>query len=295
MKKIFLLSIICIGFFVAWHAFAAEIFFGVKSNQFGLGSKFELGVFVNAQGQPINAVGGHVIFPADAFDFQGFYTGNSALAFWVTQPALISPGVVSFSGIVPGGFTGDKEYLFSLILKPKQKGAFTITTSDEKILLNDGSGSEAQIAQAPLSLKVVQTTSQSFEPPADTTAPELFVPSIGQDPNTFNGKYFLAFAAQDKSSGIDHYEVMESPQLGSFKSVLGKSSWVAAASPYLLQDQSLQSDIYVKAVDKAGNAVTVKVHAKHFTAWYENYFVWGIILLIGIIFIGYYAWKKRRF
>ena len=30
-----------------------------------------------------------------------------------------------------------------------------------------------------------------------------------KDPNVFDGKWFLVFAALDKGSGIDHYEVME--------------------------------------------------------------------------------------
>ena len=34
---------------------------------------------------------------------------------------------------------------------------------------------------------------------------------VGHDPKIFSGQYFVAFAASDAQSGIDHYEVLEVP------------------------------------------------------------------------------------
>ncbi len=75
---------------------AAELFFGTHSKDISLGSKFEVGVFINTQNELINAIEGQIIFPPDSLEFQGFYTGNSLLTFWIQQPVLTSKGVVSF-------------------------------------------------------------------------------------------------------------------------------------------------------------------------------------------------------
>ena len=86
----------------------------------------------------------------------------------------------------------------------------------------------------------------TFRAMIDSTPPEQFKPEIGKDPAIFEGKYFLSFATIDKTSGIDHYEVFE-------KTGKNKEWFEKAESPYLLKDQSLKSQILIKAVDKAGN------------------------------------------
>ncbi len=295
MKKFLLLLFITVGLFVASDSLAAEIFFGMHSKDVGVNTKFETGVFLNTQKESVNAVEGQIIFPSDSLEFEGFYNGNSLITFWIQKPALISQGIVSFSGITPGGFIGEKGYLFSLILKAKQKGDVAISTANEKVLLNDGNGSEAKITEAPLSVSIVEKdSSQTFTPPDDVTPPEYFELQISKDPNIFSGKYFLVFATQDKGLGIDHYEVMESGQFGSFASLFSKNKWIIAESPYLLQDQSLESIVYVRAVDRAGSERIAKVGASHFIPWYKNYFIWSIIAIIGIIFTGYRLWKKKK-
>ncbi len=90
------------------------------------------------------------------------------------------------------------------------------------------------------------------------------------DQRVFDGQYFIIFDAQDKQTGIDHYEVLESEPGAESAGESGRSDlirrfikgktpqWKVAQSPYLLEDQKLQSEVHVKAVDKAGNERTVK-------------------------------------
>ena len=109
----------------------------------------------------------------------------------------------------------------------------------------------------------------------DKDQPEEFKPEIAQSPEMFEGKYFLVFATQDKGSGIDHYEVCEG----------SKKKCVIAESPYLLQNQELNQEIFVKAVDKSGNERVVTIPAQKPLPWYKNYFVIAI-LIIGLIIAG---------
>jgi hypothetical protein len=302
MKKLqkinfFILFSLFLFLFFVTPVFAAEIFFGANNKEVNLDSKFEIGIFLDTQGDNINAMEGTIMFPSNALEFQGVYNGNSNITFWVQQPTLIAKDSVSFSGIIPGGFTGNKGYLFSLIFKATKKGKITINSNNEKIYLNDGQGSFVDIKRAPLALDIVEKGSApNFIPLYDPNPPEPFEPQVSRDKNIFEGKWFLAFATQDKGLGIDHYEIMEGGQFGSFASLFPKKQWVIAQSPYLLPDQTLKSIIYVKAIDKAGNERIEKVKAQNSLLWYENYFIWGIIVIICIIiFIWYKLWKKLRF
>ena len=103
---------------------------------------------------------------------------------------------------------------------------------------------------------------------------------IVSDPTIFGGKHFLVFATQDKGSGIDHYEVRE-VWWGWFR---------IAESPYLLQNQRLDTKITLKAIDKNGNERTSTVKAVYSMKWYEHYSLWGIIVaLVGMtaVFVGH--------
>jgi hypothetical protein len=283
------------GLLFANRVLAAEIFFGAKSKDVGVNSKFEVGVYVNTENETVNAVEGDINFPADAFDLDGFYTGGSVLTLWITPPAGSARGTVSFAGIVPGGFNNPKGYLFSLILTAKQKGGATISAGNESILLNDGLGTAAKVSKAPLVLNVTDiSNAPAFVPLYDATPPEPFAPQIVKNADVFDGKWFVTFAAEDKGSGIDHYEVNETPPVGSFAGLFSKNQWIKAESPYLLNDQSLRSFVYVKAVDRAGNARFAEVKPANALPWYENYLFWSIIILLAAVLVGYRLLMKKR-
>jgi hypothetical protein len=294
MKKILLLLIL-VFIFSPLNSQAAEIFFGAGNKNININSKFEVGVFVDSQRESINAIEGKIKFPADSFDFQGFYTGGSVLSFWVTQPALTSDGEVSFSGIIPGGINIDKGYLFSLILIAKKNGNATINVAEEKILLNDGQGTSANIMKAPLALNISNSgSSATFVPLYDPNPPESFVPQITRDENIFDNKYFLAFTTQDKGSGIDHYEIVEKGQFEILLSIFYKKQWSVVESPYLLKNQSLEKFVYVKAVDKAGNEKIVRVWPKNYLLVYGKDLILILLVIMGLVFGFKKSWKKKN-
>ena len=173
--------------------------------------------------------------------------------------------------------------MLSVVFKPIKSGGVTVATNQETILLNDGNGTEAKVTKAPLALTVSEKSSVlPFIPPVDNVPPEDFKPEISSDGNLFDGKWFLVFVAQDKGVGIDRYEVRE----GSF------GDFEIAQSPYLLKNQKLNQDIFVKAQDKSGNTRVVMVPAQNPPLWYKNYLVFVILIIIGMI-IGFIVDKKR--
>jgi hypothetical protein len=275
---------------------AAEIYFGVNAKEVAANSAYEVGVYVNTGGEAINAISGDINFPAEQTDLQNIYTGNSALLLWIKDPALTAPGVVSFAGIVPGGLTSGNGYLFTLVLKSKQTGTLTVNANNEQILLNDGNGSSATVTKAPLALSVVtKTDAPAYVPPFDRTPPEPFELKTAQDPTLFNNKWFVTFASQDKGVGVDHYEIREVPPAGSFAGLLGGGRWLSVANgPYELSDQSLESTIEIKAVDRAGNNRIVSLPPANGLSWYKKYFVWLAIIALLACFVGYRKLLLKR-
>jgi len=114
-----------------------------------------------------------------------------------------------------------------------------------------------------------------FRAMIDATPPEEFQPQIVE----IEGKKYLVFVSQDKTSGIDYDEVKE-----------GKGDFKKAISPYLLEDQSLRSKISVRAVDKAGNERIAEILPPFKITWKDVIILFGILIGIGII-----LWVIRRY
>lgn len=99
--------------------------------------------------------------------------------------------------------------------------------------------------------ELVWSPKATFRAMIDTVPPKEFTPEIGQEQTVFEGKYFLSFGSHDGLSGIDHYEVVEI--MDGQGATSDTEGWKVANSPYLLEDQNLNSIIKVKAIDKASN------------------------------------------
>jgi len=120
----------------------------------------------------------------------------------------------------------------------------------------------------------------------DTTPPEHFEALISRDPSLFNNQYFVSFFTTDKGSGVARYEVRE-----------GDRDFLRAQSPHLLLDQSLESVIQIKAVDKAGNEIVIIPTAPPPAIPYEKYLIiWILWTLLGLIlsFVLQRSMKRPR-
>ncbi len=297
-----LLILILIGsIFSFTHVSAAEFYFGSQGTEVPIRQFFEVGVFLDTKNETINAFEGEIIFPTGAVTLGEVRDGNSMVSLWVEKPRLTAEGVVSFSGIIPGGFSGQKGYLFSLILESTDLGTFTIESRNEMVYLNDGQGTMTGVTRSPLTLtaSITSSTEAIFLPVRDTEPPESFSITLVTDQHIFDGKHAIVFATQDKGSGVSEYQVAE--QYHSFWKFLSDSpelSWVSATSPYLLLDQTLRSTVYVKALDYSGNERVITLSPSGI-AWYEKYVIWCIlgllILLVSVIVMRLYGGKKKHY
>ena len=278
--------------FVLFSVFAplargAEIFYDADTRKVKANTEFEVGVFLNAESENINAIEGILRFPADILEFKELNDGNSIVNFWVERPSRRVENEIIFSGITPGGFVGKRGLIFRITFLAKNEGNGKLEMQNIKALLNDGNGTAADISVS--SLKIIVTSQDLSLPPKkeakDQEPPESFKPEIARDPVIFDGKWFLVFATQDKGLGIGRYEIKET-RSRIFESF---SRWISSESPYWLRDQKLRSYIFVKAVDKVGNTRVEQISPRNPLRWYENYENW-LIIILG--FVMAYAIKK---
>jgi hypothetical protein len=175
------------------------------------------------------------------------------------------------------------------------------------VLLNDGLGTDAVTRLGEASFTLSETPGQEQ---ADTWAetvggddipPADFTVALAQVPDAFSGNYFITWSTLDKQTGIDHYELMEEPLEDFYAFTWGRvdAPWIRVESPYVLQDQTLNSTIRVKAIDKAGNeTISVLVPDKALRSLSRDramtFIAVGAIAFLSLILIVYALMERKR-
>jgi len=254
------------------------------------GDTFIVEVRLDSQGEYINAVEVNLGFDKDILEVQDLSQGNSVLTLWIKKPDF-SNGVISFIGGTPGGYQGPEGLLIKIAFLGKVQGdARVVFQNNSKILLNDGKGTPADLITESANFSIsaikpeIPEDEWQKEIEKDENSPQSFEIEISQDPAIFKGKYFITFSTTDKETGIAHYEVKE-----------GKRDWKMGNSPYVLENQKLTDDIWVKAVDKAGNEWIEIVKAPRVSIWkciFDAVLV--LVLLLVIIGLGWWIIKNVK-
>jgi len=300
-----LVIVIVVGFMVSasW-AQAASFYFEPGAQEVGVGQVILVNFFIDTQGEKINALEGIIKLPTDLLEVQRLSDGNTIINFWAEKPIFDEENnQIRFSGIIPGGFSEKSGLIFSATFFAREQGEGKLEVQEAKVLLNDGKGTAVNVLISPLEIIVSnQALPFSIEVKEDLEPPEAFMPEIANDSNMFEGKWFLAFATQDKGSGIADYEIYETTRKKETTRI-DANHWVKARSPYILKDQNLQSYIYVKAVDNDGNERIAIVKPRYPMKWYEIWENWVILIMVVIFLLLFISrlsrirskgeWKKQ--
>lgn len=214
-------------------------------------------VGVNTGVENINALEATLVLP-ESVRIKEIQTGNSAILMWITSPAQ-DGNEIAFAGITPGGLSGVYS-IFTVSGDFNAEDLAEMRFKSVSALKNDGSGASVPVE---LTLTLAETKD-------DKELPEDFMPIISRVSNVFAGKYFLVFGTHDKGTGVNHYEVREG-RWGFFK---------PAESPHLLKSQKLNKDIYVKAIDNAGNERVVMLKSSMPRNWWEELIFFAILVMI---------------
>lgn len=193
----------------------------------------------------INTIGGAIT--VDDFNTPiAIRTGDSLIPIWIQAPEA-NGQTVTFSGVIPGSIRASGT-LFTLVLSTKEGDELTLRPDNIELFLGDGTGTTAPASSTIRHVRVTAPTEDAGSVTDDRTPPLPFTPVVGSDPSLFNEQYFVAFAAQDKESGVAYYEIQER-----LFGAPDPHAWHEAVSPYELTDQYRFHHIFVKAVDHEGN------------------------------------------
>jgi len=302
---IIIFSIVCFSLFKFVHA--AELYLKSSQDSYFPNAIFKVEIHLDVMnGENVTAVEGNIKYNPQDLTAIEFLKGNSILTF-VEEPKINrEEGIVTFSGIIPGGYNGrlpgdpgESNLLGTIVFKAlKTTNAQTLIeiTKNSKILVNAGEELKTNLIFKSLTVainpqKVVFNPLNELEKikEEDKIPPEEFKPEIVK----INGQYFLVFNTQDKQSGIDHYEVttLKENLLGQVKFI---NNFKVGESPYPLKETDLDKVIEVKAIDKAGNERIAILYRQTQIKWYQNYWLWGIILVLIIIFASIIYRKFRH-
>lgn len=275
---------------------AATLYFSPDSGQYQKDDVFVVDLKLDNEEECINTVEVNIGFSNDILEVIDFNESNSLLSIWLKKPEINqSEGTISLAGGIPGGFCGklpgdpgNVDLIGQIIFKVKSQDnqKTSIDFNDSQVLLNDGEGTRADLKTRGASFSIISGVSEKplseweEKKENDFTMPEPFSIEIIQDSSIFDNKYFIVFSTTDKQTGIDYYEVKE-----------GMRFWKEAESPYLLEDQSLNSIIKVKAIDRAGNERVIE-HDPGVSKSPVLFIIF--ILLVIIIWFVYFRFLKRK-
>ncbi len=308
-------------------ALAASLYIDPAKTSLDRGDAITLKVRLDvdeAAGECVNAVDGVVTFTKN-ISVEDVSVGDSIFNVWIEPPQINKEdNTVTFAGGIPNGYCGriaGDPRLSNVIAKLVVRSpGFIIGGGDETIAyvnfsdkstayLNDGRGTKAILNTYGSTIELNSKPGSVIEDPwreeilADVIPPAQFSISLQKDEKAFSQKYYIVFNTSDKETGIDHYEVMEEPltQFGSFQWGRADAPWVRARSPYILADQSLNSIIRVKALDKAGNEYIATLipdetmrTLSHSQITTLAAIIAGAVLVFALGFVGLWLWKRRK-
>lgn len=277
---------------IAFPASAATLYLEPEQATYGLGDSFKVAIKIDVE-ECVNTVSAGIKFPQELLKAVDFLNGESILSIWIESPKkadleeINQSGVIRFAGGIPGGYCGmipgdpgdsNKigEVVFSLPSMlfgeiPQNEVAIELLP-DSRVMLNDGLGTQDQTVLKNSLIRVLGNSTGSVMEGksvinSDNIRPEPFIVELYNNTRLFQGQSYIIFSTVDKQSGIDHYEVMEEPLeneekegwLGMFfEKERPEPQWHTASTPYLLKDQTLQSKIKVKALDRNNNERVVE-------------------------------------
>lgn len=306
---------------------AASLYIDPALSQVHRGDLFTMSVRLDtdeAVGECVNAVDAVITYP-ESIEPVDVSIGDSILRVWVEEPTIHrDTRTITFAGGIPNGYCGrvaGDPRLTNILAKvifrspgfvvggSTTNTEATIGFSDESTAyLNDGLGTKAVLSTYParveldpnLGKEILNAWQEDIN--ADDVAPEEFSISLHKDDKAFSQKYYIVFNTTDKQTGVDHYEVMEEPlaKSGSFQWGRADAPWIETRSPYVLADQSLNSIIRVKAIDKAGNEYIATLVPDETLRTISHGQLLSVIfgavggLLVLIMIVVFMVWNRKR-
>ncbi len=143
-RVVIALAIILAGIAFSGTANAAVISLSPASGTFHVGGTFEAQILLDTEGESVNALDMHLLFPPDKLQVVSSGAGKSIVDIWTSTPRFDNQqGKISLSGGIPNGTLVNKGLIATIVFRVRQVGSAAVRFSDDtRILLNDGKGTD---------------------------------------------------------------------------------------------------------------------------------------------------------
>lgn len=307
---------------------AATLYLDPPSTTLGRGDAVTVSIRLDTDesvNECINALDVTIMYPESIVPVD-ISLGSSIVPIWVEPPTINKDSrTITMAGGIPNGYCGRVEgdprltnVIAEMIFRAPglqvgggaDSGVASLSFGQETSLyLNDGFGTKAltsvlgavfTISSSPSS-RIVDDWRTDVN--ADDVPPEEFSITLERDAAgiTANGKYYIVFNTTDKQTGLSHYEVIEEPidQMSLFGFGAATAPWQEVRSPYVLRDQTLNSAIRVRAIDKAGNEYVASLLPSEDIRVAQSPARWLVIgvvtlLLLSITSVCAIWWLRKR-
>lgn len=252
---------------------AADITFRVVPNAEQNDAATIVEAYINPEGESLNAIEGIVgVLGDDTESVSSIIveTGGSAFSLWPLAPLYNEKErAIRFTGGSPQAFT-DTGLLFRMRIFSEDTAQVTISWLGGSAYKADGEGTFAGISSRSLLVSLTSSEPNQISPASQDSSPPYFEEiQVTQDPDIYDGRYFLSFYANDAISGIARYEVVENQVTTEVNNGI-----------YILHDQERKNKVIVIAYDKAGNSTSIKVPTKYEGVLKILVVVFGIVLIL---------------
>lgn len=272
-------------------------------NTASLGQTFTVRILIDSS-KTINVMSGSLHYSHELLEVQKINYSQSIFKLWPQIPnnSPETSHITFIGGIYTPGFSAHNGPIIDVVFKARALGEAVVQIQkNSQILLNDGQGSQISWSATPYMVHIGKSEPPPPElepmPPSgkDITPPSNLELYIGHDGQLFNGNWFAIFQAEDSGSGIDHYELAE---LENNQVYPQDTDWRKVNSPYQLLKQEQNTKIFLKAVDKSGNASVIsREHRPRLsllpTPDWRLLLILAVILILGIILPIFVFHRKK--
>jgi len=136
---ILLLNAVLLNHSLVAKAASANFSLSPSSGSVNVGDTLTASVIISTD-TPINAGEGSVIYPSDTLEFQSASGSGSIFSFWTNGPSGGATSAVFGGGLPSPGYNGGGGRVMTIVWKAKSVGSATVSIIGNKILANDGVG-----------------------------------------------------------------------------------------------------------------------------------------------------------
>ena len=182
---------------------AATLFFSPSNSSHNIGDNFNVGFYVNSDGQPINAAQSTISFPTNLLEVTNI-SSVGIFDTWQTPPNYSNTsGNISFVGGTTTGYSGTAGSIITISFRAKSAGTANVSMGGASVLANDGFGTELLSGTGSGTYVIAEPGVEPPDPELDLPSAPNISSSTHPDQNTWytNSDSTFSWSTEDDNVG----------------------------------------------------------------------------------------------